>query len=139
MTQNQIQAIKQHIEKPKSCGGACACTGPQALFFDGYGKCGVELGPHTPLCGCAMRDVEEVNGVYYRITEVQKELGFEYAAEDIGPVGGPYTVDQYGKPGFQPRVERGADPYSLDEAVSAKAKTLEGRLEAFKSKKLEQL
>lgn len=123
------------MEKPKAFGGACGCMGPSPLFNDGDGLYGIPLGPCTPLCGCAMNEVEKVQGVYYMITEVKKDLGIEYAAEDIGPVGGPYTVDQYGRPGFQPRIERGADPLAERQASAARAKTLEGRLEAFKANK----
>jgi hypothetical protein len=46
-----------------------------------------------------MQWVEEVEGYFYQISSErsQAEMCIKLSAEEIGPVGGPYTVDQYGQ------------------------------------------
>jgi len=51
-----------------------------------------------PLCYCAMRMVEIVNDRYYLISENRTPEGVTFEAKYIGPVGGPYLVDSYGRP-----------------------------------------
>ncbi len=46
-----------------------------------------------PFCPCEMRWVEELDGVYYKITENRSVDGIEVVAKEIGPVGGPYITE----------------------------------------------
>ncbi len=46
--------------------------------------------PMDPLCPCSMRWVEEVDGIYYHITEERSPEGITVLARTLGPKGGPY-------------------------------------------------
>jgi hypothetical protein len=50
-----------------------------------------------PLCRCAMSCVEIVDGIYYRVDTHRSPDGITHTAKKLGPIGGPYTVDQYGR------------------------------------------
>lgn len=62
-----------------------------------YGLWEYNPGDHEPACRCAMQYVELVNGVYYRIYEHRSPDGITHTAFCLGPRGGPYTLDQYGR------------------------------------------
>lgn len=43
-----------------------------------------------PACGCDMKFIELVHGVYYKITEHRSPDGITHTVTKIGPIGGPY-------------------------------------------------
>lgn len=45
-----------------------------------------------PYCPCDMKWVEEVDGVYYKISEVRLPDGIKVTAKLVGSKGGPYTL-----------------------------------------------
>jgi hypothetical protein len=49
--------------------------------------------PMEPVCPCAMKMVELVDGIYYQISEIRSLDGIKFKAEIIGPKGGPYKSD----------------------------------------------
>ena len=98
---NEEQAIRQFLSRPAPSCGPCGCMGPRVLkeleVIDNF-KCGVwPYNPNDlePLCRCAMRHTELVNGVYYEIIEHRSPTGITHEAEVLGPVGGPYTNLKY--------------------------------------------
>jgi hypothetical protein len=96
LTIEKQTAIRQYLAKPPSYGYACGCMGQATL--PGYED--KPWGPERkvePLCRCAMRMVERVNDNYYLIDEVRSPNGIKVEAKFIGPVGGPYLVDAYGR------------------------------------------
>lgn len=87
------KAIRQFTSKPSPTPSICACMGPQPLP-------GEEDKPYleakrTPVCGCAMQWVEEVDGYFYRVLP---DYQGGHTATLLGPVGGPYLCDMYGRP-----------------------------------------
>lgn len=61
MTDDERQAVRRFVARKDSIFSVpCGCLGP----ING-----------EPLCPCAMKYVEEVNGVYYRVTSVLNEDG----------------------------------------------------------------
>lgn len=70
MTAEEI-AIKQHLSKPRPEPLPCGCVGPRG---------------GDPLCPCAMAWCENVNGVWYKITEERNSAGIELKANRIDRV-----------------------------------------------------
>ena len=75
---NEIVAIRQHLSKPMPNAVACGCMGPQR---------------GEPLCPCAMRWVEIVDGKYYQILENRTLEGIKHDAKYIGNVGDKFGLD----------------------------------------------
>lgn len=91
------KAIYQFLSKPTPLVEACGCLGQGRLP-------GQEDKPWNeaklyPICPCAMQYVEEVNGRFYRIFEdrISSPDTITFTARYLGPVGGPYLYDQYGR------------------------------------------
>lgn len=78
LTEQQKRVIRAFIERGEPISSGCACMGPR------FGE---------PLCSCAMRWVMMDEGHYFKITKVLQEFGYTYHVANIGPVGGPYTVE----------------------------------------------
>jgi ribosomal protein L7/L12 len=47
---------------------------------------------YYPVCPCKMQEVVELDGRFYKITEHRSPDGITHTADDIGPIGGPYTI-----------------------------------------------
>jgi hypothetical protein len=63
-----LQAMKQWLSKPAPYPMLCGCTGPTR---------------GEPFCPCAMRWVENVDGVWYKITEHRSSNGLSYSARKL--------------------------------------------------------
>lgn len=63
-----IQAVKQWLSKPAPYQSACGCMGPL---------------PGEPLCPCAMKWVENVDGFWYKITERRSSNGVSFSAQKL--------------------------------------------------------
>lgn len=87
------RAVKQFLARPSPTPTICGCMGPRPL--PGQENKPYEEAKRTPLCGCAMRWVEEVDGFYYRVLT---DYEGRHTVTPLGPVGGPYLVDRYGRP-----------------------------------------
>lgn len=68
LTQEQ-RAIRQHLSKPAPMMNPCGCMGPQ---------------DDDPVCPCAMRYVEKVDGVWYRVEEHRSPDGVTHTATKLG-------------------------------------------------------
>ena len=64
----EMQAIKQYLAKPAPIPTPCGCIGPQG---------------DDPVCPCAMRFVENVNGKYYQISRMREENRARYSAREL--------------------------------------------------------
>lgn len=78
------RAIAKHLSKARPQMDDCACMGPLSLGD----------GSTAPVCHCAMKRVEAVDGHFFKIEEA-RDLTF--TARDMGPVGGPYLCDTKGR------------------------------------------
>lgn len=67
MTNEQI-AIRQWLSKPAPVFEPCGCLGPRN---------------GQPLCPCMMKMAEQVDGVWYRITEHRSCDGITHTAQRI--------------------------------------------------------
>jgi len=65
MTKDQKTAIEQWLSKPAPKSFACSCIGPRE---------------GDPVCSCAMRWVEKVNGKFYKIIEHRSPKGVTHSA-----------------------------------------------------------
>lgn len=83
----EAQAVLQHISRPRPMDSDCGCMGVQRLESGGY----------TPVCHCAMRWVEEVDGRFFQIIENRGSEQAPISARDMGPIGGPYLCDHKGR------------------------------------------
>jgi hypothetical protein len=62
------EALKRFMSRPRPIPHACCCLGPR----DG-----------DPVCPCAMAYVEQVNGVYYQISEQKIDGEYTWVVEPL--------------------------------------------------------
>ena len=101
MTPEQ-QAIRQFLSRSAPTNYACGCMGEQllselAIVSDfRYDIWPYNPNDREPLCSCAMKYAELVDGIYYQISEQRSPDGITHEAKVLGPVGGPYNTPKYG-------------------------------------------
>jgi hypothetical protein len=93
---SEQKAIRQFLSKPAPSSWPCGCMGTQPLPGQDP-NLDYNSMKFTPVCGCAMSWVEEVEGRFYKILESRSADGITHSAVDLGPVGGPYLCNESGK------------------------------------------
>jgi hypothetical protein len=95
----ESRAIAKFMERGEPYMHACGCLG--VVPIDRNLPLNSFEWPHdvklTPVCSCAMGWVVEVEDQYFKISKEATATGYNYTAKHIGPIGGPYKIDEYGR------------------------------------------